>query len=541
MHGVKQEVTVPTANYVGYRHSSGRTTVRTSRLRLIALGTSLLVLLTACGQKPGIHVQGANDEGVVVGAFGQEQASVVGSQDLGTVPAGPADSSSDQAAVGEPGPTGQSAPAAQQQTSQQTTSNSQTTTQDPQPQQTQAPDPQQTQAPNPQPTQNTSGKKPLRGSDRTGVTADLIRVGNHAPVTGAAPIPSRSFEVGGDLYYRWLTEKKGETILGRTEVEVIFRDDKYTPSSAVQVCREMNKGNQVFSLYGGGGTDQIQACAQYADANGVPYFSSGVTETGLRGLDYYFAGSMSYKQQGRLLAQLVAREFPGKKIAAIVTETPNFDDAVAGWEQGLAEQGLTDNYYKTMRHPKGDNSWYQAFAIELQQAQVDIVYPLTAPTDYINFAKRAEAQAYTPQFVGVGVSMGLNAVANAICPTTDGAIFFSPFPALELADQLDPEFNQAAQHFQLGSNADDIVWALWGAAKQFHELLKRYEATYGTDLTREDFRDLVESAQNVKTNVLPPVSYSPDNHFGASQVHVLRLDCGARQYRNFATFQSSFR
>ncbi|MBW3621152.1 MAG: ABC transporter substrate-binding protein, partial [Actinobacteria bacterium] len=199
------------------------------------------------------------------------------------------------------------------------------------------------------------GQREVTGTDRTGVTDDTITLAIHAPVTGAAPLPSTSFEKARDMYWRWITEAKGETVLGRKKVEVLFKDDKYDPNSARQACRELEA--KAFLTVGGGGTDQIQACGQFAQVAKTPYFSAGVTEQGLGDNPWYFATSMTYRQQGVLLGRYVAKNFSGKKVAAIVTDTPNFDDAVEGWDQGRQQAGM-QNYYKTLRHPKSDTSWY---------------------------------------------------------------------------------------------------------------------------------------------------------------------------------------
>ena len=356
----------------------------------------------------------------------------------------------------------------------------------------------------------------------------------HAPVTGAAPLPVTAFEKERDLYWRYVTEIQHQKVLGRSKVEVQFQDDKYQPNTAVQACREL--GASSFAVVGGGGTDQIQACGRYAESAKIPYLSAGVTETGLTGLKWYYSLSMSYKQQGKLLAQYVAKNFAGKKVAAVITDTPNFDDAVAGWEAGVKAAGI--NYYKTLRHPKSDTSWYNTFANELQSNKVDVVYILTAPVDYIRFAQQASGQGYKPQFVGVGISMGINAVLGSGCPNVDGGIFFSPFPGLDWAHANMPEFFTTAQ--QLGVEADDLGIALWGLAKSQHEMFKRYEATYGTDLTREDFRNLVEQQQGLHTGVYPDQSFTPTSHFGSTQVHVLKADCASKQYKTLASFATGF-
>jgi ABC-type branched-subunit amino acid transport system substrate-binding protein len=378
------------------------------------------------------------------------------------------------------------------------------------------------------------GTREPQGQDRTGVDDDTITLAVHAPVTGAAPLPSTSFEEARDLYWRWVTEEQGETVLGRSNVEVIFADDRFEPSTARQVCRQL--ADRAFLVVGGGGTDQIQACGQLSAQTNVPYFSPGVTQAGLEGNPWYFPASMTYAQQGDLLAQLVSSRFGDAKTAAIVTQTPNFDDAVAGWEQGVQQHGV--NYDQTLRHPRGDTSWYSGYANQLADAGVEVVYMNMSPLDYIRFAQVARDQGHEFEFVGVGVTMGLNDVLGSGCPAVENGTFFSPIPALEAVDDIDPEFNQAAQ--ALGTPNDDLALALWGIAKAQHELFKKYESTFGDDLTREDFRAVVESAGEVSGGVFPPVNYSPDVDFGGQGVHVLEADCGAEEYRNGGTFESGF-
>ncbi len=377
-----------------------------------------------------------------------------------------------------------------------------------------------------------TGSQEPQGSDRTGAGPDELVIGIHAPVTGAAPLPTTSFERSRDLYWKHVIDRDGD-VLGRASVEVLFRDDRYDPSAAVQVCREM--ASRAFTLVGGGGTDQIQACGRYANQAEVPYFSAGVTEAGLQGNPWYFASSMSYKQQGPLLAQYVSKNFGGAKTAMVVTDTENFDDAIQGWMQGVQRQGI--DYYDTLRHPRGDNSWYRSFAADLDDAGVEVVYVLTSPVDYIRFAQQAHEIGYEPQFVGVGITKGLNAVLGSGCPEVDGGVFFSPFPGLDWARTNVPDFFTAADDHD--GVKDDLSLALWGIAKTQHELFEAYGSRFGHDLTREDFRAVVERS-SVESGVFPSLSYRPDDHFGASTTHVLRADCDAGEHETVATFASGF-
>jgi ABC-type branched-subunit amino acid transport system substrate-binding protein len=491
------------------------THVRSARLVAAALVGALV--LTACGQRPGVHVEGG---GQFAAAPGQNQPGTgqtggdTGSLDGGGT-SDPGTDTDGQTGGQDGGQVGGTAGG--------TTDGGGTTGGDG----TDGDGGNNTQ-------QQQQGQLQPTGSDRTGVTDEKITVAFHAPVTGAAPLPAESFREATDLY--WLWEKdKGRTFLGRQDVEVLFRDDQYRPSNAIQVCRELRA--RAFLVGGGGGTDQIQACGQLAEVESFPYFSAGVTERGLESNPWYFAASMSYRQQGILLAHYIKKNFPGQKFGAIVTQTANFDDAKDGFEAGIQQAGLGDLYVGTERHPKGEQAWIRGFGATMADRGAEVLYMLTSPVDYIQFAQQNRNRNF--QFVGVGVSKGLNAVLGSGCQNNEvhGGIFFSPFPGLDWARDNVPEFFQAADKF--GKVADDLAFALWSINEQLDLLFQRYEATFGTDLTREDFRALVENT-SIETKVFPPVRFSPDNHFGGTAVHVLQADCSTGEHKTLHTFATGF-
>ena len=127
-----------------------------------------------------------------------------------------------------------------------------------------------------------------RGNDHRGHPT-TIKLGLHAPLTGAAPFKAESFNRGKDAYWLKGADGKPVEIHGR-RVEVVFQDDQYNPSHARAVCQQMAEQQEVFMLVGGGGTDQIQSCGQYAASKGIPYVSVGTTEVGLSQLPTYFGG-----------------------------------------------------------------------------------------------------------------------------------------------------------------------------------------------------------------------------------------------------------
>ncbi|GAC1443898.1 MAG: hypothetical protein NVSMB55_18800 [Mycobacteriales bacterium] len=336
----------------------------------------------------------------------------------------------------------------------------------------------------------------------TGVTKDVLRIGIHAPITGAAPLPADSFRRGAEKFFSDPAHK----VFGRT-VQVEFLDDKYKPSSARQACENM--AAQDFLVVGAAGTDQIQACAtdQVLRRSNTPYLSAGVTTNGLTGLPNYFALSLTYQQQATAVMKLAkANNVPLDKVALVLTETPNFDDATAAATTAVKAAG--GNVIATIRTPKSDSqSDGVNTASQLRSSGATTVYFLTAPLYWINTVAAASSQAYNPTYIGPGVSMGENQVAGAVCgaaPTTK-AFYLSPYPGFDKA--------QASQ------GSDDIEFSVYGLSEAIFQAL---QATKG-NLTREAFIAAMPNA------TLPGGVYNParfnGGHFGGTAAHALSLNC----------------
>ena len=356
-------------------------------------------------------------------------------------------------------------------------------------------------------------------ADRTGVTDDTITIGIHAPATGAGA-PAPSFDKGKDKYFQFI----GKAINGRA-VKVVFQDDGYNPSQAVASCKKMVQESHVFMLVGGGGTDQIVACAQYAASVGVPYVAEGVTESGVNKLASYFAESMSYKQQGVLLAQYIkSKGFT--QVAMVRGNTANFEDAHSGFIAAAQQAGLTIKkdlaINKDATAAEASSAAQQVCSSVAPTDQPKLaVYPLMSPKLFISFAGAAAQQQCFPRYAGVGVTLGLNVVAQALCPTgalKTGATFFSPYQGLDVANSVDPDFLKAYP------DGDDIGFALWGAEKLLAAQLK----VAGRDLSRQSFVASVQG-KTFSTGVYPTVNYA-GTRFGGTAVHVLKADCGKSQY-----------
>jgi len=478
------------------------------RLVAVAVMGLMLLIAAACGQKPNVALQASGSGGLPAGFAVNEEGEVVNTatgevvgdaedllgtdSGLGAVAgSGTVEGGGEVVAGEDPGTSGGAAP------------------------------------------------PPSGGGDTTGVTADTIKIGIHAPLTGAAPVPSDSVEKGKDLYFRWMADQ-GQTLFGR-QVEVVLKNDQYNPSTAVSVCKEMVEKDNVFLLSGAAGTDQIQACARYAASVGVPYLGAGVTELVLNQLPNYFATTTTYNDQGPLLADMLVSDLGGKneKNGMLTFETPNFEDARQGFRDGMKRQGATIHYERTVSKGSGTPE-ARTVVQEMSTQGIENVYVLTSPVWWLNVLKQADTQQYNPQWIGVGISMTFDTVASVGCGggnSIDGAKFFSPFPAWIDVNKFDPDFRKAVDKFHPEKRGgDDFMVLSWQGSKTIWDMFQGI----GKDLSREAFMYEVERMRNLKNGLGPVLNYSPDDHFGASEVHVSEARCSDRRWHTIKSFVSDF-
>jgi branched-chain amino acid transport system substrate-binding protein len=361
------------------------------------------------------------------------------------------------------------------------------------------------------------GQQPAGPNDTVGVSADTITLGVHAPLSGAAPLPQTSFDAGREQYW-----KHGNKQVAGRSVRVIVRDDGYNPSRATSVCNQMIQQDKVFLLVGGGGADQIAACARTAAQQGVPYLSAGVDEGALRQLPNYFALSMSYVQQAPLLAEYINKNLkPGDgRVALVRDRTPGFNNVVNRMQEELQKRGMQPTVIQFQNGP----STAQAVS------GYDTAFVIMAPSQFVQLVRSPGGA--NPQWAGVGITMGLNTVSGAACEGGNPykGHFLSPFPGLNVIDSLDRDFRAAG-------GTDDVMLALWGLNKTIHEVLKKM----GDNITRSNFIRTLQS-QRIETNVYPALQHTSDNHFGASTAHLLIANCRSGEYETpqGGTFVSSF-
>jgi ABC-type branched-subunit amino acid transport system substrate-binding protein len=368
--------------------------------------------------------------------------------------------------------------------------------------------------------------------DRTGITSSTIKIGIHAPETGAAAVSTFRQAVG--VYSGYAGAIKG---LGGRRIEVVARDDHFDPATARSVCKELVEKEKVFLLIGGAGVDQIKSCAEYAASVGVPYLSPGVTEGPFRALQNYFALSETYTQQNVQIAQYLKNTVKKTKIGMVLTDSPLLNETEASFKAEAKKNGLQVVYSGRLAKDAGKTQTDTQVS-NLKGKGAQVVYSLISPTVFTYLVSSAKQQAFQPTFVGPGLSVGVNLVAVATCspPPYPDVRPMSPMVQLDVIDKYDPAYKPAYRKANGSRQPDDIGILLWGIEKTTRLMLE----AAGPNISRQSFLKAAASGKSFASNVFAPVKFGGTPHFGATAVTLLTLNCTRLEYVTTKPFASKF-
>ena len=382
---------------------------------------------------------------------------------------------------------------------------------------------------------------PTQGLAKHGLTAGRVKIGLHAPFTGAAPVPSQSTTEGASLFWKWLRHRDHQ-INGRS-VDTVVQNDNYNPSHAVAVCKEMVEQHHVFLLSGvlqATGSDQIQACARYAASVEVPYLSLGTSEVGVDRLPRYFSLNSSWPRQSRLLADYLVSDLGAKREenGMLRYGTPNFEDSHDAFVRAMRNRDAALDYDRSISKNSGQSE-AQAVVAEMKAAGIDNVFVLTSPVFFLQLTQSARTQNYNPVWTGIGITMTINDETVRVGCNNGNirrARFLSPIPAFEDRDDFDRRHDRAMRAVY-DKRGDSMTWLGWSASVAIGKLLDNA----GRDLGRRSFTTRTERKRNFVTDILPRFGFTPRDHLGGRGTHVLKANCSERGWVTVRRFVSDFR
>lgn len=311
--------------------------------------------------------------------------------------------------------------------------------------------------------------------DRTksiGITADQIRLCGHAALIFADAFDVRPEDL--NVYWRMMNDAGG--VHGRS-VSVNWKDDAYSPDSAVRAAESCRSENPFF-LIGGIGFDQIPAVRNWAERNKMLYLHHIAVAPGTN-LRYSFSYQPTVDATGRAFGQHIARHYKSKDIGIIWRQSENWEP---GHRNGLAtmkQHGV--KVVADLPVSNGQGVYSQQIAA-LQSSGAEVVWIWENALAAAQIINQADAQGYRPKWVVFPFQTTLDVIGDrGLNPSMDGVATWSAYapggygnayPGTGYAEEI-KRFEAAYAKYRPNTKPNDLLWQVWVGNKGLHDLFER--------------------------------------------------------------------
>jgi len=229
------------------------------------------------------------------------------------------------------------------------------------------------------------------GGDATGVTADTIKIGIHAPVTfSGVPLNLAEDPIKGlQTYTEFLNQNGG--INGR-KIVLDIQDDRFDSEGARRAANALINDNKNFMVSGTLGIDQIAIVADEAAKRGVPYTAAGGNEA--KPIPGMFQLSANYTTHVLQLADYMAIDpkYAKKRVGILVSDSEFIRPVADQFKQRLEAKGMPVSTIVANQKP-AQNPDYNGYILEFTRTNTEVVVPLTDPLTTQQIVQRCAAGA----------------------------------------------------------------------------------------------------------------------------------------------------
>jgi branched-chain amino acid transport system substrate-binding protein len=173
----------------------------------------------------------------------------------------------------------------------------------------------------------------------TALVQAQIKVGFHAPLTGAAASDGQLALIGVQIAFDSINAKGG--VLGK-KLEIVSYDDQGQADQAIPIAHKLIGEDHVPVAISGSYSLPTRAASGIFQKAGVPYFAAFAVHPDVTaGGNFAFRGVSLAQIQGAAVAGFIAGEF-GKKKVALISMDNDFGQAITeGFKDAAPRLGLT--------------------------------------------------------------------------------------------------------------------------------------------------------------------------------------------------------
>lgn len=320
--------------------------------------------------------------------------------------------------------------------------------------------------------------------DRTGVTADTIKLGRYSGKSG----PTASFEAFWDPTLQMLIKRVNDAggIHGR-KLELITRDDQFNPAVTVQVTQQLIEQDKVFALFMPVGNASHQAVGEYEIKKGVPSLWTYDGETNWiepKSVRTEYSGLLPDLLNGKVMADYILEQKPGAKVAAIYEDDSTGKPALDGLKYTLEQSGGSVTAAIGYDVTQADMT---AQARQAVDSKPDWIMYYGVPTQAINLIRALH------ETIGSDIPIILRGLlpAAGVSQYMDGVTYVEQNILDPIATPDNPVFGELQKAAEAdGAPFQQILSSL--ALANFEHLVRALEMA-GPDLTRQGITDAIES------------------------------------------------
>lgn len=354
-----------------------------------------------------------------------------------------------------------------------------------------------------------------------GVSEKTIVLGATNALSGPAAGPCAPLSEGAAAWFEKANKDGG--VRGR-EIEFKVLDDGYSAQRALTNVRSL-LAEPVLAMVGACGTTTAAAIYQPLDQEGVPYLFPYVGDKSVvePASDHVFSLFPLYERQIRgLIPYAFGATGPGS-VYTIANQWPGHEESIAISEE-LAGQG-GGRFVGSLTTQIGTNDYTPA-ALKIKDAAPDYLVVNMSATDGAKLVNALAAQDALPAKAILGVATLAQGEFSSSVDTGAAEKIIAASP-IQLPPSGDSECATALQAAGLDLESGHLFGCAVGQATTT-------ALEQAKDLSREGVVAALEGWQetDIAPGVLPPVSFTDDDHLGLDSVFVVELD--GRDFRTVA-------
>lgn len=349
-------------------------------------------------------------------------------------------------------------------------------------------------------------------SSAEGVTEDEIVIGTTTGLTGAIASACKPINDGSLAWFKHINDDGG---VDGKKINNIVLDDGYDAAKALSNARELAK-EPVLAFFGGCGSLQPPAVVEVAEREKIPYLLPSAGLPDIISSDYVRTAYPLFVDQLRgIVDWAMQQEGPGEAFV-VNARQPGSDVTLEAAEAGAEAAGGT--VAGTFTVNSGESDW-SPIALRVKDAAPDYLVMHLTSADAARLVKALQdLDALPPHLVGTSVLLS-EAFLGPVGTDVDGMIVtpanVTP-PSSERASScvavLEAEGVPIDQSSLAGCTFAQIVTV---ALEQTEEL------------SRESLLETIDGWEDEEvSDLLPPLTFSADQHIGLSSMDVLTVEDG---------------